>query len=318
MRESWAVTGDSRWRKPRCAVKLRRCAFVLRARSERGDSDGRPWTSAASPKPTSTASSRSSTTGGAGRSARSRTRSSSTSSAMPALVVEEGSEMIGFLLGFVVAGTGAVPAVKSNAGGRRGYVHLVGIHPDYRRRGVGRLLYDRFTAGLPRRRCVAHEGHHDPRATRARSAFTSRSAGTCRRWTTTPARDGGGSCSRSASFDSLRRPGCRVYSPTSMGSNAPKSRGREGATTRRSPSRPCARSASSARSATRCSSASRALLEDDARDARRHRLPRGRRRRRARCTSCSTARWRSPSAAAAGATCASPSSARTTASARCR
>ena len=25
-----------------------------------------------------------------------------------------------------------------------GYVHLVGIHPDYRRRGVGRLLYTQF------------------------------------------------------------------------------------------------------------------------------------------------------------------------------
>jgi GNAT superfamily N-acetyltransferase len=25
-------------------------------------------------------------------------------------------------------------------------VHLVGIHPDHRRRGVGRALYDKFTA----------------------------------------------------------------------------------------------------------------------------------------------------------------------------
>ncbi len=28
---------------------------------------------------------------------------------------------------------------------KTGYVHLVGIHPDFRRRGVGRLLYARFT-----------------------------------------------------------------------------------------------------------------------------------------------------------------------------
>src|SRR6202042_2621936 len=55
-----------------------------------------------------------------------------------ALVVEEGSLMIGFLLGFVVAGTGAAPPARSQAGGRCGYVHLVGIHPDFRRRGVGR------------------------------------------------------------------------------------------------------------------------------------------------------------------------------------
>lgn len=50
-----------------------------------------------------------------------------------AFVVEQGSEMIGFLLGFLVNGS-------------TGYVHLVGIHPEHRRRGVGRLLYDRFTA----------------------------------------------------------------------------------------------------------------------------------------------------------------------------
>jgi GNAT superfamily N-acetyltransferase len=48
-----------------------------------------------------------------------------------ALIALEGSEMIGFLLGFIADSAG--------------YVHLVGIHPDHRRRGVGRLLYDRFT-----------------------------------------------------------------------------------------------------------------------------------------------------------------------------
>src|ERR1700761_1456545 len=62
-----------------------------------------------------------------------------------ALVVEQGSEMIGFLLGFVVAANGA-PST--------GYVHLVGIHPEYRRRGVGRLLYDRFTQACRGGGCV--------------------------------------------------------------------------------------------------------------------------------------------------------------------
>jgi GNAT superfamily N-acetyltransferase len=61
-----------------------------------------------------------------------------------ALVVEEGSEMIGFLLGFLAPGQGAAGAAEPDAV-RTGYVHLVGIHPEYRRRGVGRLLYDRFT-----------------------------------------------------------------------------------------------------------------------------------------------------------------------------
>ena len=50
-----------------------------------------------------------------------------------ALVIEQGSEMIGFLLGFIVprADHSAADSVKT------GYVHLVGIHPDHRRRGVG-------------------------------------------------------------------------------------------------------------------------------------------------------------------------------------
>lgn len=52
-----------------------------------------------------------------------------------ALVVESGDELIGFLLGFV-AHTEAE---------RTGYVHLVGIHPEHRRKGVGRLLYATFT-----------------------------------------------------------------------------------------------------------------------------------------------------------------------------
>lgn len=51
-----------------------------------------------------------------------------------ALIVEEGGRMIGFLLGFL-----------SFHEPKTGYVHLVGIHPDYRRKGVGRLLYENFT-----------------------------------------------------------------------------------------------------------------------------------------------------------------------------
>jgi GNAT superfamily N-acetyltransferase len=72
-----------------------------------------------------------------------------------ALVVEQGSEMIGFLLGFPVA---------PKAEAKTGYVHLVGIHPDYRRRGVGRLLYDRFTqecvaAGCVRMKAITTPGN---------------------------------------------------------------------------------------------------------------------------------------------------------------
>jgi len=51
-----------------------------------------------------------------------------------ALIVEDAGRMVGFLLGFIVFKTP-----------KTGYVHLVGIHPDYRRKGVGRLLYQTFT-----------------------------------------------------------------------------------------------------------------------------------------------------------------------------
>lgn len=50
-----------------------------------------------------------------------------------ALIAEEDGEIIGFLLGFV---TPSAPPV--------GYVHLVGIHPDQRRHGVGKELYEEF------------------------------------------------------------------------------------------------------------------------------------------------------------------------------
>jgi GNAT superfamily N-acetyltransferase len=51
-----------------------------------------------------------------------------------ALIVEHEGRLVGFLLGFI-----AFKAPKT------GYVHLVGIHPDFRRQGVGRLLYEQFT-----------------------------------------------------------------------------------------------------------------------------------------------------------------------------
>jgi GNAT superfamily N-acetyltransferase len=70
-----------------------------------------------------------------------------------ALVIEQGSEMIGFLLGFIVPRIDPPVATASDVA-RTGYVHLVGIHPDYRRRGVGRQLYDRFVDDCRSARCV--------------------------------------------------------------------------------------------------------------------------------------------------------------------
>lgn len=58
-----------------------------------------------------------------------------------ARVVEDDGQVVGFLLGFI--------APHSNIG----YVHLVGIHPEYRRRGVGRLLYAAFEEDCSRSAC---------------------------------------------------------------------------------------------------------------------------------------------------------------------
>ena len=57
-----------------------------------------------------------------------------------ARVVEADGVLVGFLFGFI--------------GPNIGYVHLVGIHPDYRRRGVGRLLYAAFEEDCRREGCL--------------------------------------------------------------------------------------------------------------------------------------------------------------------
>lgn len=62
-----------------------------------------------------------------------------------ALIAEDepSGEIIGFLLGF------------HTPDGRTGYVHLVGIHPEHRRRGVGKELYLRFQDAAKRAGCVS-------------------------------------------------------------------------------------------------------------------------------------------------------------------
>ena len=59
-----------------------------------------------------------------------------------ARVVEAEGSLAGFLLGFVC------PSVR-----QVGYVHLVGIAPDFRRRGVARLLYSSFEEDCRREGC---------------------------------------------------------------------------------------------------------------------------------------------------------------------
>ena len=48
-------------------------------------------------------------------------------------IIEEDARIIGFLVGFF-----------SQTFSDEAYIHFVGVHPDYRKHGVGRLLYERF------------------------------------------------------------------------------------------------------------------------------------------------------------------------------
>jgi len=70
-----------------------------------------------------------------------------------ALVAEEEGKRVGFLLGFVA------PTVPPT-----GYVHFVGIDPAYRRRGVGKELYEVFAdrcraAGATRIKAITTVGN---------------------------------------------------------------------------------------------------------------------------------------------------------------
>lgn len=69
-----------------------------------------------------------------------------------ALIAEDDGQVVGFLLGLVAAGSST------------GYVHLVGIDPNYRRRGVGKRLYQQFhascqKAGLKQLKAIGMVGH---------------------------------------------------------------------------------------------------------------------------------------------------------------
>ncbi len=68
-----------------------------------------------------------------------------------ARVVESDGLLVGFLFGFIC------PDAEV------GYVHLVGIHPDYRRRGVGQAALRLVRGGLPPRGLQGAEGPDHPR-----------------------------------------------------------------------------------------------------------------------------------------------------------
>lgn len=74
-----------------------------------------------------------------------------------ALIAEDDGQTIGFLLGFHTGG-GESGAPKT------AYVHMVGIHPEHRRRGVGKDLYAVFlerarAAGASRAKAITNVGN---------------------------------------------------------------------------------------------------------------------------------------------------------------
>ena len=69
-----------------------------------------------------------------------------------ALIAEQDGELVGFLLGFLTSSR------------EMGYVHLVGIHPEHRKHGVGKRLYLHFAdscreAGAKRIKAISTIGH---------------------------------------------------------------------------------------------------------------------------------------------------------------
>ncbi len=56
--------------------------------------------------------------------------------------IEEGGQIIAFLIGFV-----------SQTDSRQAYIHFVGIHPDHRQHGLGKQLYELFFETVRARGC---------------------------------------------------------------------------------------------------------------------------------------------------------------------
>jgi ribosomal protein S18 acetylase RimI-like enzyme len=59
-------------------------------------------------------------------------------------VAEHGGNIIGFLIGFV-----------SQTFGNEAYIHFAGVHPEFRKRNLGRALYERFFEAVKNLGCTA-------------------------------------------------------------------------------------------------------------------------------------------------------------------
>ncbi|MCH5584169.1 GNAT family N-acetyltransferase [Shimazuella sp. AN120528] len=81
-------------------------------------------------------------------------------------VVVENGELIGFLIG-----------ILSQSRKREAYIHFVGIHPNYRKKGLGRQLYDLFfqtvkKKGVDTVRCVTSPVNQNSIAYHTKLGFT--------------------------------------------------------------------------------------------------------------------------------------------------
>jgi GNAT superfamily N-acetyltransferase len=70
------------------------------------------------------------------------------------IVVTDAGDRVGFLFGFVTETNARATEHAPAIGAKVGYVHLVGIDPDFRRRGVARLLYAAFEQDCRNEGCV--------------------------------------------------------------------------------------------------------------------------------------------------------------------
>lgn len=59
-------------------------------------------------------------------------------------VAKVDDERVGFLIGFI-----------SQTAPEEAYIHFVGVHPDYRKDGVGRALYERFFKSVRAKGCAS-------------------------------------------------------------------------------------------------------------------------------------------------------------------
>lgn len=63
-------------------------------------------------------------------------------------------QLVGFLFGFVTESYRGASRSRLPPSARIGFVHLVGIHPDFRRRGVAAALYASFEEACREEGCV--------------------------------------------------------------------------------------------------------------------------------------------------------------------